>query len=158
MSNIPPPPERGPRQIRHSTVLVRRAKELVEAGWTTGETARRLAVEFDLDPVPATTTIRRWTEPGYWELHKSWQEKAQRRARGQEPRALRGPLSDDLLMALRVEDELTYSSIAKVARRFFGVDVDPDQLRHRLYELGAPKNPAKSRAVSRSNAERRLAA
>lgn len=141
MKPVPNPPVRDPRQTRHSTALLQRARELVEGGWSTGETARRLALEFDLPQPPARTTIRRWTEPGYAELHKRWQEKC---VRG-EVRPGR-ELTDDLLLALRVEDDLTYSAIAKVARRFYSVDLDPERLRHRLYQLGAPKNENKVQA------------
>lgn len=159
MSTVPPPPEKDHRQLRHTTALVRRAKELVEAGWTSGQTARRLAVEFELPKPPATTTIRRWTEPGYVELHRSWQEKCKRRAQ-EGPARAPDPfeLTDDLLLALRVEDELTYTAISKIAKRFYAVDLDPDHLRLRMNSLGAPKNPNKARATAAQNKRKRAAA
>ena len=62
-------------------------------------------------------------------------------------------LTPELLLALRLEDGLPYSAIAKVARRFFGErDATEDKVRFRLYELGAPKNPNKARAHERGAA------
>jgi len=143
------PPARDPRQTRHSMRVVARAKELVEAGWTTGETRKLLAQEFSLARLPSATTIRSWTEPGYRELHRTWQLKCSQN-RVAAPAPPPSALTPDLLLSLRVEDGLSYSAIAAVVRRFFGEDLTENQVRYRLTErLGAPKNAAKAAAMKR---------
>lgn len=67
-------------------------------------------------------------------------------------------LTPDLLIALRLEDGLTYPTIAKVVRRFFGENVTENQVRLQLAKLGAPKNPNKARAARTQNARRKAAA
>ena len=70
-----------------------------------------------------------------------------------------GPLgapefSPEFLLALRIEDGHTYEAIAKIARRFFGVEWTADQLRFELYKLGAPKNPAKVQSALKGHRDR----
>jgi hypothetical protein len=54
----------------------------------------------------------------------------------------------EVLLALRLEDGLTYGAIAKVAARFLGLQMTEDEARHRLNALGAPKNPNKARRAA----------
>jgi len=140
----PSPPPRDPRTIRHSTIMVARARQLVNAGWTAGETRRLIAEEFGLARLPSVTTIRSWTEPGYRELHRQWQLKCAAKPKPVSP-TVPSRLTPDVLLALRVEDKLTYGAIAAVVRRFFGEEMTEDQARFRLYELGVEKNPNKTR-------------
>ncbi len=133
-----PRPRRDPRTTRHNTRTVARARKLAEAGWTAGEISRLLTQELRLSTPISVTTIRCWVEPGYREQHKEWQ----RRCMAGETRSE----TPDILLALRVDDGLSYSAIAAVARRFLGVDLSEDQVRLRLYELGVQKNPNKARA------------
>jgi hypothetical protein len=148
----PAPPPRDPRTVRHSTVVMARARELVEAGWTAGETRRLIAQEFGLDRLPSVTTIRSWTEPGYRELHRQWQLKCTGKLVCP-PSAL----TPDVLLALRVDDGHSYSSIAAIARRFFGEEMTANQARYRLRELGAPRNANKVRATRRQHKLRAVA-
>ena len=140
------PPTADPRTTRHSTRRVLRARQLREDGWSPRQIRLILAKEFDLPQPPSKTTIRQWTEPGFVEMER--RQRAEARARQRRGRPGRF-LTDELLLALRLEDGLPYTTIAKVARRFYAVDLDPDQLRHRLNRLGAPKNEKKARAQRR---------
>lgn len=61
-------------------------------------------------------------------------------------------LTPDVMLAMRVEDGLSYMAIAAVARRFFGQDMSEYQVRARLYELGVSKNPKRVIAAERQAA------
>lgn len=76
---------------------------------------------------------------------------------GPKPSPLASEATPDVLLALRVEDKLTYPAIAAVARRFLGQDLSAEQVRYRLYELGVEKNPNKVRIALADNPMRRAA-
>jgi hypothetical protein len=141
---VPPPPERDPRLRRHSMPTITRVRQLFAGGWSEREIQRLIVEEFGVRP--AINSIRYWTD----EKFRRQELRRRRQAgRGESPSPFRGPLSeltDGTLLALRIEDGLTYPTIAKVVRRFYGEDIRPDALRHHLNALGVPKNPKKSRA------------
>jgi hypothetical protein len=146
--SVPVPPVRDARGTRHTMPVVRRAVQLHEAGWTPTEIRRRL--EEELGVRPAIGTIRGWVEPGYREFMRRQlnARRARRReaARGGTPDPFRvRELSDDVMWALRVEDGLSHEAIARVARRFFAVELSSHGVRRWLDRLGAPKNPLKAR-------------
>lgn len=136
-----------PTRVRHTARTVARARELAAAGWYPTGISRILAREFDLERPPSTNTIRCWLDPGFREYHIRLNSRARERREGRSSDGLPKPsrLTPQLLLALRVEDGLTYGAIAAVARRFCGEEMTEDECRYRLYELGAPKNPNKAR-------------
>lgn len=151
----PAPPAQDPRQTRHSTRRVLRARELREVGWSPRQIRLMIADEFGLDRPPSKTTIRQWTEPGFVETERKQRAAAYARHHGSgKPGRF---LTDAVLLALREEDELTYPSIAAVVRRFFGVEMTGEQVRGRLYALGVEKNPNKVRAMREHNLRRAAA-
>lgn len=60
-------------------------------------------------------------------------------------------MSVDLMLALRVDDGLSYVAIAKVADRIYGQKLSAWQVRDRLNQQGVPKNPAKVRSAQKLN-------
>lgn len=117
-------------------------------------------------------TVRAWADPEWWEQRRKRMAEIKRRhdrdARGtlsfkvidedamQRFRAaasaapLASPVAEatpDLLLALRLEDGLTYGAIAKVATRLLGEPMTEQQARYRLIKLGAPKNENKAAAT-----------
>ena len=124
---------------------VSRARELAAAGWTPVPIGRLLAKEFALSSPPSANTIRCWIDPGYRDYHAELNRRAMRRRRSGSAQVSEPP---DVLLALRLEDGLTYPTIAKVARRFLGLELTEYQVRDRLQALGVPKNPNKTRARS----------
>jgi hypothetical protein len=146
--SVPVPPVRDPRGNRYTMTAVRRAVELHEGGWTPTEIRRRLWEELGVRP--AIYTIRGWVEPGFREFQRAQlnARRARKRelARGGTPDPFRVPeLSDEVMWALRVEDGLSHEAIARVARRFFAVELSSHGVRRWLDRLGAPKNPSKAR-------------
>lgn len=127
------PPERDPRLRRHNAKTVSRARELAQYGWSPSEIVGQLHRELGV--CPAVTTVRCWVEPGF----------AEYRNKHYRSRTKRPTVSDDLLLALRVEDGLSYPSMRLVLKRFCGVDFKEYTLRQKLYELGVEKNEKKAR-------------
>lgn len=134
-----------------------------DGGWTVAEIRDYLARHGHK---VVLETVRRWVDPKWAaefyrsrnETRRRWDRErrgttefrvldddARRRLGLDVPVEPPSKLTDELLLALRVEDRLTYTAIAAVARRFFGEELDEDGWRRRLYGLGAPKNPNKSR-------------
>jgi hypothetical protein len=135
--------------------LARRLWDNGNSGWTIREIRDYIAKRgHDVHGV----TIHVWVDPEYGrqraESLKASKKRLYHAKKNRQPSAL----TPELLLALRVEDGLAYTAIAAVARRFFGEDMTEDQVRHRLYGLGAPKNPNKSRAVRLQRQRQRVAA
>lgn len=130
----------------YSSRMLARARKLAEGEWQPVEIRQRLVREFGV--APSLTTIRVWTDDRYAAERRTVQAAAKRRESARRRGVDFRELSDDVLLALRVEDGLTYPAISNVVRRFYAVDIDPEDMRRRLHELGAPKNPNKARVRS----------
>lgn len=148
---VPPPPTRDPRLRRHSMPTITRARQLAAGGWTEREIQRLLAEEFGVRP--AINSIRYWTDEKFRQQELKRRDRHRRRdraaARGETPSPFMAPklgLTDEALLALRLEDEMTYPTIVKVVRRFYGQEINETALRRHLNALGAPKNPNKTGA------------
>ena len=146
-------------------------------GWSIPEIKRYLA---DRGQTATVTTIKMWVDDAYCqERRAALRERHRLWARGKRgsvsfkvldadalkrmgdllnaPAAPAFEATPKMLLALRVEDGLTYSAISKVAKRFLGLDMTPQQARYRLNVLGAPKNPNKARAAREQNQFGRVA-
>lgn len=108
-----------------------------KGGWTITDIRDYLANEGQDVSWP---TVKSWVNQEWWD----------RRLEGKR-QARHVDATPELLLALRLEDGLTYTAIAKVAKRFLGVDMTAKQARYQLTLLGAPKNPAKARAAREQN-------
>src|SRR4051812_42604412 len=112
----------GPHKA--SSVLL--AMQLKAGGW--GDTQIANIIGRENGRRPTRMTVRRWTDPD-WAAHDRKAERRRqtgmRRRRGIPPRYQPGAevreLSDDVLLALRVEDRLSYAAIAKIVWRFYAV-------------------------------------
>lgn len=122
-------------------------------GWTIREIRDYIAERGQ--PVTGVT-VKVWVDPEYGRKRSEGLKAAKRR--WHHATKARSKLTPELLLALRVEDGLSYGAIAAIARRFFGVEMSEGQARYRLELLGAPKNPNKSRAVAAQHQQRRAAA
>jgi hypothetical protein len=153
--SVPVPPVRDARTTRYKMTVLRLAAELHEGGWTPTQIRGRLHAELGVRP--AVETIRCWVEPGFREFRRCRlnEQAARRREAAREPRPTPDPftvpestvpeLTDEVMWALRVEDGLSHEAIARVARRFFAVELSSHGVRRWLDRLGAPKNPLKAR-------------
>lgn len=152
------------------------ARQMYESGWrilqirdylaSRGQTAHR-------------STIKRWVDPEYAELYnrthaaderRRWRDKHGTRAfivldddaRARLADELATPvklvMTEELMLALRVEDGLSYTAIGKVAGRIFGTPMSGERVRYRLAKHGVPKNPAKVRNAARNLNTKRVAA
>jgi hypothetical protein len=127
---------------------MRTAREMYDDGhgWTITEIRRYLLQQgFEV----SRYAVHGWVDQEWWAGELERKRRVREVRRGEAPKAV----TPELLRALRLDDELSYSAIAKVVSRFYGESMTEDQARYRLYELGAPKNSNKSRA----NTERQAA-
>lgn len=129
---------------RYTAQVAARARELRRAGMTPTEVQAQLGRE--LGKPPALNSIQCWTDPDAEERIRERDRAAKRRARA--GKAHTSAFIDRSMLTLRLDDGLSYTAIAKVMRRFYNVDLDAEQVRHRLYKAGAPKNPEKVRGAS----------
>lgn len=133
----------------HRSSSVQRAIELKAAGWTDLQIAAIL--ERETGRRPGSMTVRRWTDPDWAQADKERSRRRHarlRRAKGIPPRYSHSPvreLLDEDLLALRRDDHLTYTAISRVLWRFYAVRLSADQVRYRLYALGAEKNANRAR-------------
>lgn len=149
--NVPAPPRRDPRATRWPLAVVREARLLANGGWTVTEIRHR--IERQHGRMPAETTVQAWIKPGVAERRQRQSAISRNRHRIAEdsgkpgPKAARFPseLTDDVLLAMRVDDGLSLNALAAVIARFYGVRLTVGQIRTRLDKLGAPRNENKAR-------------
>ena len=138
------------------------ARRMVEGGWAIEHVRRYLAGHGHR---VSWSQVKDWVDPEYRERRLERERERQRKlwrdrhgVRPENYRVFSRAEYDALLLALRLEDGLSFSAIAAVSRRILGQDVTVDVIRQRLYALGVEKNPNKVRAAERGNALRSAAA
>lgn len=127
-----------------------RARELRSPGMDMSlrQVAAQIGKEYGT--TPTSMTILRWTDPKWAEQDRQTtieRGRRYRRARGVRDRQTRQIATDADLLALRLEDGLSYPAIEKVVRRFFSSPMSEEQIRAKLHELGVEKNHAKARTT-----------
>lgn len=98
------------------------------------------------------STLKAWIDPDFAARRRE-SDKLRKRSAWRERNGRYGckVLDVDLLLALRVNDGLSYAAISKVAARIYGEKLSADQVRDRLIRRGVPKNPAKVRSARKLN-------
>jgi hypothetical protein len=144
--SVPVPPVRR-AAVRYSAQMAARARELHDAGaLSLVEIRSQLIREFGA--APTSTALHMWVDDAFAEQARARHRRKQARYRRRDGVAQiiqPGTLTDADLLALRVEDGLSHQAIVNVARRFYATSLTVWQVRERLAELGAPKNPNKAR-------------
>lgn len=150
---VPPPPTPDLRTRRYSIKVIAYARRLHEAGWSISQI--RDLMERETGMRPSRTTVMTWVDEQAAETQRQFQADYRRRRRqGQLSRLPAARLTDRDLLALREEDDLSYTAITKVVQRFYGVEMTESQVRYRLLNLGVQMNENKSRAVKTIMASR----
>ena len=126
------------------------------------ETARRMYPEWSIPEIRrylaerevrvAWEQVKRWVDPEYdaarRERENRRRREAWRRKHNTAPHNYRhhGDILN-VLHSLRVEDGLTYSALAAVSRRLYGLKFTEYAIRAELLKRGVEKNPNKVRAT-----------
>lgn len=130
--------------MTYTAPMVVRARRLAEEGWSATAISRQLKREFGAGPT--RDTVRAWVDPDAAERMRESNIASKRRARARKPKSV--SFIDGVMLSLRVEDELSYPTIAKVLRRFYSADVDGERVRARLIALGVEKDQRKARSAA----------
>jgi transposase len=112
-------------------------------------------------------TVKAWADPAWAERRRLAHRAARRRWWRERHRARTFRVLDehareqvratpDLLLALRLEDGLSYAAIAKIINRFTGLDLTATQVRRQLHQLGVAKHP-RNPALATAPGQRRAA-
>lgn len=118
---------------RYSSIVVQRAREHVEAGWSAYRTAFLLEDEFGVRP--NLTTVRIWTDPEYAagftvrnreRMRESWQRRNPVR-----PQRVSPARAVQRMEALR-EAGLSFAAVGKVAGVWWGEHLSEGEVRSRL--------------------------
>jgi hypothetical protein len=132
------------------------AKRMYEGEWKIDQIRRYLATR---GVSVAWSTVKVWVDPGYRDeqlrrnrvrARNAWRQR--NNVQLARHTACDPEECEQTLLTLRREDKVQYTALAVIARRFYGIDLSPEQVRHRLYELGAEKNPNKARPQRRKAA------
>ncbi len=119
--------------IRYSMRIVKRARELYEAGWKAPQISGFLLTEFGVKPSPQT--IRLWCKPATEEVRRAERARRRREWRATHPRCVQTRLSEDWKLE-RMEElrdvGLAFGAIGRVAGVWWGEPLSGEQVARRI--------------------------